>query len=87
MSEGRVSAQVFAASIPMCRAKTRATTTRQRYELDALLGSCHLGPHILDEYRKKPSKADYRRKKLGVFDHKIHQKLPTDVVGVPFDAR
>ena len=45
--------------------------------------------HIIDEYRKKnPSKADYRTKKpLKVFDHQIHQKLATDVIGVSFDAQ
>ena len=40
------------------------------------------------ERKKKPSKADYRRKKkLGVFDHTIHQKLATDVIEMPFDAQ
>ena len=41
------------------------------------------------EEKKKPSKADYRRKKkkLKVFDHQIHQKLATDVIGVSFDAQ
>ena len=45
---------------------------------------------IYDEYRKKnPSKADYRRikKTLKVFDHQIHQKFATDVIGVSFDAQ
>ena len=44
---------------------------------------------IFDEYRKKkPSKADNRRKKnLDGFDHEIHQKLATDVIGVSFDAQ
>ena len=43
---------------------------------------------IIDEYRKKkPSKADYRKKNLEVFDHQIHQKLATDVIGVSFDAQ
>ena len=35
---------------------------------------------------KKTSKADYRRKKLTVFDHQIHQKLATELSGVSFDA-
>ena len=44
-----------------------------------------------DEYRikKKTSKADYRKKNnpLKVFDHQIHRKLATDVIGVSFDAQ
>ena len=37
---------------------------------------------------EKNSKADYRKKeKLKVFDHQIHQKLATDVIGVSFDAQ
>ena len=44
-----------------------------------------------DEYRikKNPSKADYRKKNnpLKVFDHQIHQKLATDVIGVSFDGQ
>ena len=27
------------------------------------------------------------KKKLDVFDHQIHQKLATDVIGVSFDAQ
>ena len=45
---------------------------------------------ISDEYRikKPPSKADYRKNNpLKVFDHQIHQKLATDVIGVSFDAQ
>ena len=44
---------------------------------------------VYDEYRKKnPSEADYRKKKpLDGFDHQIHQKLATDVIGVSFDAQ
>ena len=43
---------------------------------------------IHDEYRRKKTlKVDYRRKKLKVFDHQIHQKLATDVIGVSFDAQ
>ena len=37
---------------------------------------------------KKPSKADYRKNKtVKVFDHQIHQKLATDVIGMSFDAQ
>ena len=43
--------------------------------------------NIFDEYIKNPSKADYRKKKLKVFDHQIHQKLGMDVIGVSFDAQ
>ena len=45
---------------------------------------------INEEYRRKnkPSEDDYRRKKpLDVFDKQIHQTLPTDVIGVSFDAQ
>ena len=41
---------------------------------------------MYDEYRKKPSKADYRKNPKS-FDHQIHQKLATDVIGVSFDAQ
>ena len=49
---------------------------------------CEIFMPIYDEYRnKKPSKADYRKKTLDVFDHQIQQKLATDVSGVSFDAQ
>ena len=35
---------------------------------------------------KKPSKADYKKNPQS-FDHQIHQKLATDVIGVSFDAQ
>ena len=41
---------------------------------------------MYDKYRKKPLKANYR-KNIDVFDHQIHQKLATDVIGVSFDVQ
>ena len=46
---------------------------------------------ILDEYRRKKNPLEGRLQKkktpLKVFDHQIHQKLATDVIGVSFDAQ
>ena len=45
---------------------------------------------IIDEYRiKKTLKGRLQKKNnpLKVFDHQIHQKLATDVIGVSFDAQ
>ena len=45
---------------------------------------------IFDEYRKKkPIRGRLQKKKnpLDGFDHQIHQKLATDVIGVSFDAQ
>ena len=47
-----------------------------------------LAPLTSTEEKIIPSLADYRRKKnLFDFDHQIHQKLATDVIGVSFDAQ
>ena len=42
---------------------------------------------MMSTEEKNPSKADYRKKNLKVFDHQIHQKLATDVIGVSFAAQ
>ena len=54
----------------------------------ALLSPIEGASCIYDEYIKKPSLADYRKKyPLFVFDHQIHQTLAKDVIGVSFDAQ
>ena len=44
---------------------------------------------IYDEYIKKTLEGRLQKKEktLKVFDHQIHQKLATDVIGVSFDAQ